>query len=144
MHLFTALIAGLIFGIGLILSGMTNPGKVIGFLDLAGRWDPSLGFVMGGAILVALFAARWAVGRTQSLTGAAMRMPTATRIDRRLVLGSLTFGVGWGLAGYCPGPALASLASGGAKPLVFVAAMVVGMIVFEALERMSTRRKQTA
>lgn len=144
MHLFTALIAGLIFGIGLILSGMTNPGKVIAFLDLAGRWDPSLGFVMGGAILVALFAARWAVGRTQSLTGAAMRMPTATRIDRRLVLGSLTFGVGWGLAGYCPGPALASLASGGAKPWLFVAAMVAGMLLFEVLERVPTRPKQTA
>lgn len=144
MHLFTALIAGLIFGIGLILSGMTNPGKVIGFLDLAGRWDPSLGFVMGGAILVALFAARWAVGRTQSLTGAAMRIPTAARIDRRLVLGSLTFGVGWGLAGYCPGPALASLASGGAKPWLFVAAMVAGMLLFEVLERVPARPKQTA
>jgi uncharacterized membrane protein YedE/YeeE len=144
MHIFTALVAGLIFGIGLILSGMTNPGKVIGFLDLAGRWDPSLGFVMGGAILVALFAARWSVGRTQSLTGAAMRMPTATRIDRRLVLGSLTFGAGWGLAGYCPGPALASLASGGAKPWLFVAAMIAGMLVFGVLERLPTRRKQTA
>ena len=144
MHIITSLITGIIFGIGLILSGMTNPGKVIGFLDLAGRWDPSLGFVMGGAILVALFAARWARGRTQSLSGAAMRMPTATRIDRRLVLGSLTFGVGWGLAGYCPGPALASLASGGAKPLLFVAAMVAGILVFEVLERVPTRRKQAA
>lgn len=144
MHIFTALITGIIFGIGLILSGMTNPAKVTGFLDLAGRWDPSLGLVMGGAILVGLFASRWAAGRKQSLTGAVMRVPSATQIDRRLVLGGLTFGVGWGLAGYCPGPALASLASGGAKPLVFVAAMVVSMIVFEALERMSTRRKQTA
>lgn len=144
MHIFTALITGIIFGIGLILSGMTNPAKVTGFLDLAGRWDPSLGLVMGGAILVGLFASRWAAGRKQSLTGAVMRVPSATQIDRRLVLGGLTFGVGWGLAGYCPGPSLASLASGGAKPLVFVAAMVVGMIVFEALERMSTRRKQTA
>ena len=144
MHIFTALITGFIFGIGLILSGMTNPAKVTGFLDLAGRWDPSLGLVMGGAILVGLFASRWAAGRKQSLTGAVMRVPSATQIDRRLVLGGLTFGAGWGLAGYCPGPALASLASGGAKPLVFVAAMVVGMIVFEALERMSTRRKQTA
>ena len=144
MHIFTALITGIIFGIGLILSGMTNPAKVTGFLDLAGRWDPSLGLVMGGAILVGLFASRWAAGRKQSLTGAVMRVPSATQIDRRLVLGGLTFGVGWGLAGYCPGPALASLASGGATPLVIVAAMVVGMIVSEALERMSTRRKQTA
>jgi uncharacterized membrane protein YedE/YeeE len=144
MHTFTALITGIVFGIGLILSGMTNPAKVTGFLDLAGRWDPSLALVMGGAILVGLFASRWAAGRKQSLTGAAMRMPTATQIDRRLVLGSLTFGTGWGLAGYCPGPALASLASGGAKPLVFVAAMVAGMLVFELLERMPTRRKQSA
>ena len=143
MHSFTALITGIIFGIGLILSGMTNPAKVTGFLDLAGRWDPSLALVMGGAILVGLFAARWAAGRKQSLTGAAMRMPTTTQIDRRLVLGSLSFGIGWGLAGYCPGPALASLASGGAKPLVFVAAMVAGMLVFEVLERMPTRRKQS-
>lgn len=144
MHIFTALITGIIFGIGLILSGMTNPAKVTGFLDLAGRWDPSLGLVMGGAILVGLFASRWAAGRKQSLTGAVMRVPSATQIDRRLVLGGLTFGAGWGLAGYCPGPALTSLASGGAKPLVFVAAMVMGMIVFEALERMSTCRKQRA
>lgn len=144
MHIFTALITGIIFGIGLILSGMTNPAKVTGFLDLAGRWDPSLGLVMGGAILVGLFTSRWAAGRKQSLTGAVMRVPSATQIDRRLVLGGLTFGAGWGLAGYCPGPALASLASGGAKPLLFVAAMLVGMIVFEALERMSTRREQTA
>ena len=144
MHIVTAVISGIIFGVGLILSGMTNPAKVTGFLDLAGRWDPSLGLVMGGAILVGLFASRLAAGRKQSLTGAVMRVPTSTKIDRRLVLGGLTFGMGWGLAGYCPGPALASLASGGAKPLVFVAFMVAGMIVFEILERMPARRKQTA
>ena len=144
MHIIISLITGVIFGIGLILSGMTNPAKVIGFLDLTGRWDPSLALVMGGAILVGLFASRWAAGRTQSLTGAVMRVPTSTQIDRRLVLGGLSFGVGWGLAGYCPGPALASLASGGTKPLVFVAAMLVGMMVFEGLERLQTRRQPTA
>lgn len=144
MYIITSLITGIIFGIGLILSGMTNPAKVIGFLDLASRWDPSLGLVMGGAILIGLFASRWAAGRKQSLTGAVMRVPTATHIDRRLVMGGLTFGVGWGLAGYCPGPALVSLASGGAKPLVFVAAMVTGMIVFEVLERIPPRSKRTA
>ncbi|MEB0137610.1 MULTISPECIES: YeeE/YedE family protein [unclassified Undibacterium] len=144
MHIISALIAGIIFGIGLILSGMTNPAKVIGFLDLTGRWDPSLAFVMGGAILVGLFASRWAAGRRQSLTGEVMRVPTATQIDRRLVLGGLSFGIGWGLAGYCPGPALTSLLSGGSKPLVFVAAMIAGMIVFEVLEHLQSRRKPIA
>lgn len=144
MHIIMALAAGLVFGIGLILSGMTDPAKVIGFLDLAGRWDPSLGFVMGGAILVGLFAFRFAAGRDRSLLGDAMHLPTSTRIDRRLVVGSLAFGAGWGLAGFCPGPALASLASGGAKPFIFVAAMVAGMVMFELLERLPTRHKRAA
>ena len=140
MHILSALIVGLVFGIGLIVSGMTDPSKVLGFLDLAGNWDPSLAFVMGGAILVGLLAFRMAGRRERSLLGEAMRLPTATRIDRRLVLGSLAFGAGWGLAGYCPGPALASLASGSAKPLVFTAAMVAGMGVFELFERMGAAR----
>jgi len=140
MHILSALIVGLVFGIGLIVSGMTDPSKVLGFLDLAGNWDPSLAFVMGGAILVGLLAFRVAGRRERSLLGEAMRLPTATRIDRRLVLGSLAFGAGWGLAGYCPGPALASLASGGAKPLVFTAAMVAGMGVFELFERLGAAR----
>lgn len=144
MHIVMALIVGLIFGIGLIVSGMTDPSKVIGFLDLAGRWDPSLGFVMGGAILVGLVAFRFAAGRDKSLLGDVMRLPTATQIDRRLVLGGLAFGTGWGLAGYCPGPALASLASGGSKPLIFAAAMMTGMVIFELLERLPARRKQGA
>ncbi|GJI88076.1 YeeE/YedE family protein [Duganella hordei] len=130
MQTVLALIAGLLFGVGLIVSGMTNPSKVLGFLDLAGRWDPSLGFVMGGAILVGLVAFRFAARRTRSLLGEAMRLPTATLIDRRLVLGGLAFGAGWGLAGFCPGPALASLAGGGAKPLVFFAAMLAGMGIY--------------
>ena len=142
MQIFMALVVGLMFGIGLIISGMTDPSKVLGFLDLAGRWDPSLGFVMGGAILVGLLAFRFAGGRERSLLGAAMRLPTASSIDRRLVLGGLVFGAGWGLAGYCPGPALASLASGGSKPLIFAAAMVAGMVIFELLERLPARGKQ--
>lgn len=144
MHIVMALVVGLVFGIGLIISGMTDPSKVIGFLDLAGRWNPSLGFVMGGAILVGFFAFRLAAGRDQSLLGDVMRMPTVTQIDRRLVLGGLAFGIGWGLAGYCPGPALASLASGGSKPLIFSAAMIVGMLIFEFLERLPGRRGQAA
>ncbi|MEW6021484.1 MAG: DUF6691 family protein [Pseudomonadota bacterium] len=137
MHIVTALIAGLIFGIGLIVSGMTNPAKVIGFLDLAGRWDPSLAFVMGGAILVGVVAFGFARKRERSLLGAAMRLPTATHVDRRLVMGSLAFGAGWGLAGYCPGPALASLASGDAKPVIFTLAMLAGMALFDILDRIS-------
>lgn len=140
MSIFTALIVGLVFGLGLILSGMTDPAKVLGFLDLAGSWDPSLGFVMGGAILVGAIAFGFAARRERSLLGEPMRLPTATRIDRRLVLGSLAFGAGWGLAGYCPGPALASLATGGIKPLVFTAAMLAGMAIFELLERRAASR----
>jgi uncharacterized membrane protein YedE/YeeE len=135
-----ALMAGLIFGIGLIVSGMTNPAKVIGFLDLAGKWDPSLAFVMGGAILVGVVAFGFARKRDRSFLGAIMRLPPATHIDRRLVMGSLAFGAGWGLAGYCPGPALASLAFGGVKPLIFTLAMLAGMALFEVLDRLSAAR----
>lgn len=134
MPILMAFIVGLVFGIGLIVSGMTDPSKVLGFLDLAGNWDPSLAFVMGGAILVGLVAFRVAGKRERSLLGEPMRLPSATRIDRRLVLGSLAFGAGWGLAGYCPGPALASLASGGLKPLIFTLAMLAGMSLFELVE----------
>lgn len=135
MQLLMALFAGLVFGLGLIVSGMTDPSKVIGFLDLAGAWDPSLALVMGGAIGVGLMAFRFARTRSQALLGGPMQLPSARQIDRRLVLGGLTFGVGWGLAGFCPGPALASLATGGSKPLIFTAAMLVGMVIFEVLER---------
>lgn len=140
MRMLTALLAGLVFGIGLILSGMTDPAKVLGFLDLTGRWDPSLAFVMGGAVLVGLVAFRVARGRTAALLGDPMQLPTARAIDRRLVLGSLTFGVGWGLAGYCPGPALASLLGGGHQPLLFVLAMLAGMGVYEVQGVLAARR----
>lgn len=135
MKILMALIVGLLFGIGLILSGMSDPAKVLGFLDLAGNWDPSLAFVMGGAIIIGSLMFPFATKRPKSLLGDAMRLPTATQIDRRLVLGGLTFGVGWGLAGYCPGPALVSLVQGGIKPVLFFIAMLVGMAVFEVLER---------
>lgn len=138
MQKLSAFIVGLLFGLGLILSGMTDPGKVQGFLDLFGNWDPSLAFVMGGAIAVGFFAYALAKQRTRNFLGGAMHLPKATAIDKRLVIGSLTFGVGWGLAGFCPGPGLVSMASGEVKGLVFVAAMVAGMLVFEWLERMST------
>jgi uncharacterized membrane protein YedE/YeeE len=141
MQVVMAFIVGLVFGIGLIISGMTDPAKVQGFLDLAGKWDPSLAFVMGGAILVGLVAFPIAARRDRSLLGDVMHLPTATRIDRRLVLGGLAFGAGWGLAGFCPGPALASLASGSVKPLIFTVAMLVGMGIFEVVERNAAATK---
>ncbi|WLI91623.1 YeeE/YedE family protein [Massilia sp. R2A-15] len=144
MHLIVAAFVGLLFGIGLIVSGMTDPARVIGFLDLAGAWNPSLALVMAGAIAIGAVAFRVAGARTDSLLGHPMRLPAASAIDRRLVLGSLVFGAGWGLAGFCPGPALASLAAGSVKPLIFTAAMVAGMGVFELFERLAARRSQAA
>lgn len=131
---------GLVFGWGLLISGMTDPAKVQGFLDLAGTWDPSLAFVMGGAILVGVFAFALARKRTTTFLGGAMHLPTASQIDRRLVIGGLVFGAGWGLAGFCPGPGLVSLAAGEVKALVFVLAMVAGMLGYELAERPRRRR----
>jgi len=139
MHRLSEFIVGLLFGLGLILSGMTDPGKVLGFLDLFGAWDPSLAFVMGGAILVGLFAFSLAKKRATNFLGTALHLPKSNQIDSRLVIGSLIFGAGWGLAGFCPGPGLVSMASGNFKGTVFVLAMIAGMIVFEVVER--ARRK---
>ncbi|MGM0634198.1 MAG: DUF6691 family protein [Pseudomonadota bacterium] len=130
----SALLTGLLFGLGLLVSGMANPDKVLSFLDLAGAWDPSLAFVMGGAILVGVVAFTIAGKRTVSLLGEPMRIPTRSDLDSRLILGSLGFGVGWGLAGFCPGPALVAVGAGEIKALVFVAAMLAGMALFEWLE----------
>ncbi|MDM0058618.1 YeeE/YedE family protein [Variovorax fucosicus] len=130
----TSFLAGLVFGLGLLVSGMANPGKVLGFLDLAGKWDPSLAFVMAGAIAVGMGAFFVAGRRARSLLGAEMRLPTARHVDRRLVIGSLVFGLGWGVAGFCPGPGLVALGMGEAKALVFVCAMLAGMAGFELVE----------
>jgi uncharacterized protein len=135
MYVLTSLLAGLVFGIGLIVSGMANPAKVLGFLDLAGRWDPSLALVMAGAIGVGLVSFAVAKRRTLSLLGAEMKLPEARGVDRRLVGGGLLFGVGWGVAGFCPGPALVALGMGETKATVFAVAMLVGMAIFEVLER---------
>ena len=124
---------GVLFGLGLIISGMTNPAKILAFLDIAGVWDPSLIFVMGGAVLVGLIAFYLAKNRTQSFLGGVMHIPTRRDIDRPLIIGSALFGVGWGLAGFCPGPALVSLGSGELKALVFVVAMLGGMLLFDFL-----------
>ena len=137
MPLLTALVAGLVFGFGLVISGMANPPKVVGFLDLAGAWDPSLALVMVGAIAAGVPACQIASRRSTTLLGMPLQLPSARTLDRRLVLGSLLFGVGWGLAGFCPGPALVALGMGEGKAVLFVVSMVAGMGVFELLERRS-------
>lgn len=144
MTLLIAAVSGLLFGLGLILSGMANPAKVLGFLDLAGPWDPSLAVVIAGAIAVGLVAFSLARRRSLSWLGEPMRLPAAGDIDRRLVLGGLAFGIGWGLAGFCPGPALVATAMGQGKAIVFTIAMVAGMLVFEALEKRRAPRRDGA
>ena len=140
MYALAALLSGFVFGIGLLLSGMANPAKVLAFLDVAGRWDPSLALVMGGAVAVGAIAFLVAGRRSGSYLGASMQIATLRKIDRRCFLGSLTFGVGWGVAGFCPGPALVSLGSGQIKAAVFVGAMLVGMALFESIERFRAAR----
>ncbi|WP_353235817.1 YeeE/YedE family protein [Diaphorobacter ruginosibacter] len=129
LSILCALIAGLVFGLGLILSGMANPAKVQNFLDIFGTWDPSLALVMAGAIAVGLIAFRWARHRKTALLGEPMQLPTATRIDVRLILGAAMFGIGWGLAGFCPGPALMNLFTMHQEVLIFVVSMIVGMLL---------------
>jgi len=138
------LFVGLLFGVGLLISGMTDPGKVLGFLDLAGAWDPSLAFVMGGAIAVAFFAFAAARKRTRNFFGGALHLPASRDIDKRLVIGALLFGAGWGLAGFCPGPGIVSMAAGQPKALLFVVAMLVGMAIFEFTDRLSRRTTSAA
>ena len=138
-HNVSAFVTGLIFGIGLLVSGMANPAKVLGFLDLAGAWDPSLALVMGGAIAVGLLAFTLAGRRQRSLLGNPMRLPSQRELDKPLILGSLGFGIGWGLVGFCPGPALVALGAGQPKALAFVAAMLAGMALYELVERRRAR-----
>ncbi|CAI8857773.1 Protein II and X protein [Pseudomonas jessenii] len=129
-----AFFAGLIFGLGLLLAGMANPAKVLAFLDVAGAWDPSLALVMGGAISVAIIPLNWARKNRQSLLGARMQLPAKNELDARLIGGSLLFGIGWGIAGICPGPAVALLLTWHWQVLIFFSAMLVGMYFFSALE----------
>lgn len=134
----TALLSGLIFGFGLILAGMANPAKVLAFLDITALWDPSLALVMGGAIAVGFVAFKLAGKRTSSFLGLPMNIPTSRIIDRRLVVGALIFGIGWGLVGICPAPAFVLLGAGSIKGIVFLIAMLAGMGIFELVE---SRRK---
>ena len=129
MQLIAALAAGLLFGAGLLLAGMTNPAKVINFLDITGQWDPSLIFVMGGGAVVAALAFWRVKGMPHSLLGVPFSLPTRNDIDRPLVLGSALFGIGWGIGGYCPGPALAGLVLGYSETGLFVVAMLAGMVL---------------
>lgn len=136
--LVTALLAGLVFGLGLILSGMGSPAKVQNFLDIFGTWDPSLALVMGGAIAVGLLAFTWAKRRSTSVLGEPMQLPTPSAIDRRLLTGAALFGAGWGLAGFCPGPAVMNLSILQPEVWLFVAAMLVGMLLQHGWERRSS------
>jgi uncharacterized membrane protein YedE/YeeE len=138
-----AFAAGLLFGLGLIVAGMANPAKILGFLDITGKWDPSLALVMVGAIAVGQVAFTLARRRTLSTLGLPMQLPAAQTIDLGLVGGSLVFGIGWGLAGFCPGPALVALGAGYAKAVVFVAAMLLGMGAFELVSAARRRRTST-
>jgi uncharacterized membrane protein YedE/YeeE len=132
-----AVVAGALFGLGLAVSGMTDPDKVLNFLDIAGTWDPSLALVMGAALAVAVPGFAWLRRRGRTLDGHALPPPPGTTIDRRLLAGSALFGVGWGLAGYCPGPALANLAHGTLEAVVFVVAMLAGSQLVRLLDRRS-------
>lgn len=136
MQLITALLSGLLFGLGLIVSGMTNPQKVLAFLDVTGQWDPSLAFVMLGAIPVMALAYRCTKGRSSTCLQQEIQIPANRKLDARLIAGAVLFGIGWGLVGYCPGPALASLLSGFASSVIFVLAMAAGMLVYRLLARM--------
>lgn len=135
MNILGAFFSGLIFGLGLVIAGMANPAKVLAFLDLAGDWDPSLALVMAGAIAVGVVAFAIAKRRATTLSGAPMQLPTTRQIDLRLLGGSALFGVGWGLAGICPGPALVLVGAGAAKGWIFLAAMLAGMLLFHWLQR---------
>jgi len=134
MMIFFSFLSGLVFGLGLLVSGMADPAKVLGFLDITRLWDPSLAFVMGGAISIGFFAFRMASKRARPVSAPEMHLPVAQQIDKRLIGGSALFGLGWGLAGICPGPAVVLLGAGIGKGVIFVAAMLVGMAVFQWLE----------
>lgn len=141
MSIISAFIIGIIFGTGLIISGMIYPSKVIGFLDLAGNWDPSLGLVMLGAIITASVAFYFIRNRKQSYLGISIQLPKSKNIDKRLLIGGLLFGIGWGIAGICPGPAIVDLGTANSKVIVFFVAMLVGMYGFSLVSKDSHTNK---
>ncbi|WP_151719848.1 DUF6691 family protein [Gemmobacter serpentinus] len=144
MRLLSALIVGVIFGTGIAVSGMINPAKVLNFFDLAGTWDPSLAFVMGGALAVAIPGYRLALARNKPRFEPTFQLPDTKRIDVKLVAGSALFGIGWGIAGFCPGAALPALGTLRPEPLAFVAALGLGILIARGLQARTSRRAQTA
>jgi len=129
-RLLSIFFAGVLFAVGLVISGMTQPSKVVGFLDIFGNWDPSLALVMGGAVAVHALAYRWIKGRSSPLLAPTFQIPTKTDIDTKLILGSALFGVGWGLGGYCPGPAISSSVVGDPRTLIFILSMIGTMVIY--------------
>ena len=144
MRILTTYLIGLVFGIGISISGMANPAKVLNFFDVAGTWDPSLAFVMGGALLVTFIGYRIVLGRIHPIYERTFTLPSSRQIDARLVGGSALFGVGWGIAGFCPGAALPSIGTGNADVLVFVAAMVAGLLAARTLIKFTNTRRAGA
>lgn len=141
MSFLVNLALGLLFGAGLVVSGMADPAKVLNFLDLFGTWDPSLAFVMGGAVVVAFVGYRLVLARGEPIVGGSFHLPTRSDIDARVIAGPAIFGIGWGLGGFCPGPALTALGLGASGTLAFVPAMIIGMwtarLIGEAVSRTS-------
>ena len=138
MNALSSLLCGLLFGLGLWISGMAEPAKIIGFLDMFGRWDPSLAIVMASAVAVTMLGYRFVLARPVPLLAKRFQLPAATRVDARLIVGSVLFGIGWGVGGYCPGPSLLGLSLGGAGAVAFVAAMIVGIAAVRGRDAQST------
>ncbi|MFD1200191.1 DUF6691 family protein [Brucella gallinifaecis] len=139
MRLFSALLIGLIFGIGIAISGMMNPAKVLNFFDITGNWDPSLAFVMGGAILIAIPGYHLVLARKAPLFETKFQLPDTKLIDAKLIAGSTLFGIGWGIAGFCPGGALPALGTLHPKALVFVAALIIGLLIAKGMKALTAR-----
>ncbi|MBF9046852.1 YeeE/YedE family protein [Rhodobacterales bacterium LSUCC0031] len=142
MHLVFVYLIGVIFGTGIVVSGMANPAKVINFFDIAGTWDPSLAFVMGGALVVTFVGYRIVFGRSRPMFEGRFVLPTARNLDARLIGGSAVFGVGWGIAGFCPGGALPALGTGRIEVILFVAALIGGILAAKFLQNLSRPKAQ--
>ena len=142
MRLFFSYLSGLIFGIGIAISGMANPAKVLNFFDVAGSWDPSLAFVMGGALIVTFIGYRFVLKRPSPTLAESFQLPTRRDLDLPLIGGSAVFGIGWGIAGFCPGGALPALGTGNANVFIFVAALLVGIIAAKLLQSAIANRAQ--
>lgn len=144
MRLVLSYLIGLVFGVGISISGMANPAKVLNFFDVAGTWDPSLAFVMGGALIVTALGYRFILKRPSPMLATSFQLPTRRDLDMPLIGGSAVFGIGWGIAGFCPGGALPALGTGRSEVFIFVAALLVGIIAAKALQSMSLRTRKVA